>query len=68
MVSKHGEASNVANHDWVAPVLGRHANRGLDRHIRAPVLDNPLYLSGTDLEWKLKLYIYTGEGGQAKSV
>ena len=41
---------DVANHDWAVPVLGQHANRGLDRHIRAPVLDNSLYLSGIDLE------------------
>ena len=34
---------NVANHDWAVPVPERHANRGLDRHIRAPVLDNSLF-------------------------
>ena len=37
---------NVANHHWAIPVLGPHTNRGLDRHMRAPVLDNSLYLSG----------------------
>ena len=49
---KHGEASKCSESwfGWAVPVLGRHANRGLDRHIRVPVLDNSLYLSGIDLE------------------
>lgn len=42
--------SNVANHDWAVSVLGQHANKGLDRYISAPVLDNFLYLSELDLE------------------